>query len=240
MVMRKMSHYFSKRKLNAFAPTVNACNEIIYQSIFNTQCKRHSIECALYPVGAAANYSLLYLIVRILEENDITKIVELGSGQSTLLIDKLKSSGAKHYCYEDNKYWFERMHGQLTDVDYRYGPLEECTYDGKKHKWYSNVELHDFDLLIVDGPPEVKAFSRFGCNQIIDANKNSDFIIVLDDTNRLGEQDTLNYIYKKLIRKGLDVSVSTISAAKRQTVITTGKYKGVSYYGIGPKAYYYK
>ena len=88
---------FIKRRLldlyrHNVEPRVEALHaEQIYQGIFAQQCARHGLNEPFYPVGAAASYSLMYLLTRVLAELPVRNVVELGSGQTTVLIDRLLS-----------------------------------------------------------------------------------------------------------------------------------------------------
>ena len=78
-----------KQRLIGFAyrhvvrPMEDLTSEQILQQIFNQQCLNWKIRNDFYPIGGAASYSLLYLLFRVLTENEIDSIVEFGSGQST-------------------------------------------------------------------------------------------------------------------------------------------------------------
>src|SRR5918996_1268758 len=130
------------------APLRGLFTELIYQQIFERACADAGVRNTFYPVGPAANYTLLYLLFRVIRENRLETIVELGSGQSTILIDRIKPPGTRHVCYEDDPYWFDRVRHDLTDTDYRLRPLASVEIEGRGHKWYSDVEPTDFDLLL--------------------------------------------------------------------------------------------
>jgi len=63
--------------------------ESVYQEIVQRELNRWKIEDNFYPVGGAANYSLFYIILRTVADFPLKKVVELGAGQTSLLLDAL-------------------------------------------------------------------------------------------------------------------------------------------------------
>ncbi|MFO1362583.1 MAG: hypothetical protein U1F45_08910 [Burkholderiales bacterium] len=57
-------------------------NENSCFSLVDRDLAVNGVKNDFYPVGAAASYGLLYLLIRILRENEIGSIVEFGSGES--------------------------------------------------------------------------------------------------------------------------------------------------------------
>ena len=212
------------------APLRGLFTEVIYQQIFERACADAGVRNTFYPVGPAANYTLLYLLFRVIRENRLETIVELGSGQSTILIDRIKPAGTRHVCYEDDPDWFDRVRPDLTDTDYRLRGLTSVEIEGRVHRWYSDVEPTDFDLLLVDGPWGTRHWSRVGCVPLIERNTRRDFVIIFDDSNRPGEAETVSYVLERLRRRDPDVIARSLRGTKRQTVIACGKYRAAAFY----------
>jgi hypothetical protein len=215
---------------NIVDPIVHNLKEIVYQNIFNNQCLNAGISNDFYPVGDAANYSLLYLVFRILKENELETIIELGSGQTTLLIDRIKRTTTNHICYEDDHHWFKLLEPKLQNTDYRYTELSNYIIDDISCDWYAHVEYEDFDFLLIDGPRGVERFSRLGCCELISRSTGGEFIIVFDDSERRGEQDTIAHVCGILNRKGSKFKISQLRGNKEQTIISTGRYSSVRYF----------
>jgi hypothetical protein len=204
--------------------------EQIFQGLFNQQCLNHQIKNDFYPVGAAANYGLMYLIVRILKELPVQNIVELGSGQSTILIDRIKDSTCTHTAYESNALWAGILRSRLTACDYRERPLCKLRHGDVSYQGYDTVDMQDFDFLLVDGPNGTDRHSRFGCVPLIENNQNDEFIVVADDAERPGEQETIRCIADCLAKKGIDFKLNYVAGRTTQAVITTPKYRAASYF----------
>src|SRR5712692_2100944 len=139
-------------RYNAVNPVNYVTSEVLYQGIFDNQCRNLGIKNDFYPVGVAASYSLMYLLCRIVSEHELATIVELGSGQTTLLLDRIKNAATRHICYEHNEFWYDHLKSRLQHCDYRLRRLVPGREDGIDYSWYDNVEYCDFDLLLIDGP----------------------------------------------------------------------------------------
>lgn len=214
-----------------FQPRIEALHsEAIFQGLFNQQCLNYGIRNDFYPVGAAATYSLMYLLVRIIKELPIEKVVELGSGQSTVLIDRLKEKSCSHTAYENNSMWANVLRGRLSSCDYRERFLVPKLDYGISYQGYENIEIAPFDLLLVDGPSGTDKFSRFTCMPLIEANIGREFIIVFDDALRTGEQDTIQHAATLLSKNKVDFKLNYLSGRNTHAIITTPKYRGASFF----------
>ena len=204
--------------------------EVVYQNLFDIQCRNRGITNEFYPVGAAASYGLMYLLFRVFAEQNIRSVVELGSGQTTLLIDRIKKPGTHHTCYEHNPEWHARFAPRLSSCDYRLRPLENITIERRQVQWYSDVEDHNLDLLLIDGPPGSDRFSRFGCVKLIRSLTADDFLIIMDDGDRRGEQDTVAHIVAVLHDSKREFRMNQVHGRTTQTVIAGGRFVAATYY----------
>lgn len=205
-------------------------SETIFQNLFNQQCLNYAVRNDFYPVGAAASYSLMYLLFRIFKELPIQKIIELGSGQSTILVDRIKDVSCIHIAYEQNHFWANILRERLSDCDYRERLLTQLTHFDISYQGYDRLDIEPFDLLLVDGPNGTDNFSRFTCTPLVEANIGNEFIIVFDDASRSGEQDTIKYLAKYLSQKKVDFKLNYISGRTTQAVITTPKFRAASFF----------
>lgn len=214
-----------------FQPRIEALHaETIFQGIFNQQCLNFRVQNDFYPVGAAASYSLMYLLMRIIKELPIRKIVELGSGQTTILIDRIKEPGCCHTAYEQNALWANILRARLSDCDFRERDLVLTKHSGVSYHGYQDLETQPFDLLLVDGPNGTDAFSRYTCMPLIEANIGREFIVVFDDASRSGEQDTIRHLADYLSKNKVEFKLNYLSGRTTQAVITTPKYRAASFF----------
>ncbi|MFN3940242.1 MAG: O-methyltransferase, partial [Chitinophagales bacterium] len=143
-----------------------------------------------------------FLLTRIIRERKPTTIIELGGGRSTLIAAAVLRQ--------------ENLHGNIISIDadaqyqeqcrqyavanalekyitFIYAPLSDLQIEGQKYRWYNLSELQGvcFDLLIIDGPPEVKGtLSRYPALPQLMAHANKPAAIVADDASRPDMQTT--------------------------------------------------
>jgi hypothetical protein len=214
-------------------------SEAIYHYLFTRDLRNIGIDDTFYPVGSAANYSLLYLILRCLRELNIANVLELGCGQSTLLIDKVKTKMNLSYdvcTVEHDDFWSKSMaqNVQHDIVSVELAPIEVA---GRTIDYYCLDaflrEDRKFDFIVVDGPPAYKKeskYARMGCVAVIDRCLASDFVLVLDDTERDGEAAAVAACRDRLRGRGIDFQENQIVAAKRQHVFCSPKYAKAAFF----------
>lgn len=204
---------------------------LLYQGLVIKELARMNIQDDFYPVGTAADYGLFCFLIRLFQENAVDSIVELGSGETTRLIDRLKAPGAAHVCYEDNPQFYRLTEPKLASCDYRLRDLVDDSSFGIDHRWYRDVELTPFDVILVDGPVGGStSFSRVGCWNLISVSASDGFVAIIDDCRRRGERQTLEFVVAELRKRGRDVYVKEIPTPKGPTVICSGKYAHTRFY----------
>ena len=105
--------------------------------------------------------------------------LECGSGLSTLLFDV---KGCKHTSLEHYSYY---MAGSDSVI------LTKLIGDPL---WYDWKPTSSFDLIFIDGP--ASPMDRFGILRVLKDCLKEDTVIVLDDTNRIPEQQLREKISK--------------------------------------------
>lgn len=188
-------------------------------------------------------FCLLHIINDIIA-NSRTRIIEFGSGVSTILIARLiRKNGLDTtvISVDHNKDWSDfidrllRKEGLNEHVQLVYAPLSACDLAIDSNKWYDieilrrKIPAGSFDMVIVDGPPAwepEKATSRYPALPFIFDKLSADSSLYLDDVNRKGEQFVLGQWTEKY-------------AIQFQTKGRTLAYAdlGKSYY-VDPFAYY--
>lgn len=183
--------------------------------------------------GWAANYSFIYMLYRILDNVKPQNILEMGMGQTSRLTSQYVAHcnpNATLDIIENDAGWISTYQPQLAQNDnikVHQCDLEFFTYDKTECRKYKDLDKAigntKYDLIIVDGP--------FGANQtlprsnILDLIKNgnldNDFIIIFDDTERLGEQNTIAYTLKLLEETHIEYFTFKRNGIKTQTYITS-------------------
>ena len=148
----------------------------------------------LYPTGAGANYGLFYLILRIVTENPVARVLDVGAGQSTLLLNALaKKSPIDVVTLETDSNWADRI-GQRVDHKVVHSPLVPRSIHGVDVQGYADLSGIEgkFDLILIDAPIGTKRHSRWAGLELIDSFREQDCIVIFDDAERRGERDTIN------------------------------------------------
>lgn len=204
--------------------------EQIYQGIFAQQCRARGIDEVFYPVGAAASYSLLYLLTRVMSELPVKAVVEMGSGQSTVLLDKLLPDDGSHQAYEQDSDWASRIGARVKRSKVTHSPIATQAFEGQTYSGLSAIAVAPFDLLLVDGPNGTDHLSRFDCVPLIAAHPGTEFIVIIDDANRPGEQETIAALTALLCKRGIDFKLNYLHGRNTHAVITTPRFRAASYF----------
>ena len=208
--------------------------EAIYRDLFLRELTRLGEEDRFFPVGGAANYSLLYLILRIGTEFRPASVLDIGAGQSSLLWAMLRRRGlvGDVLTLEDDADWGARIAAQ---VDHRVlvTPLAPRTVAGRPaltYDWDAAFGERSFDMIVCDGPRGTPRHSRSGILSLFDGGRlHADFALILDDAERAGEQDTITAIHARLQADGVPYTANVVHAAKTQIVFAGGRFVPVTF-----------
>lgn len=181
----------------------------------------------------AGTYSFFYILHRILKEYEPEKIVEFGLGESSKFISTFNHSiGNKleHITIEQDGNWKNIFNQQFeqNNIDIKVHPLQVKKHLEYEYNGYENIENvpTDADFYIVDGPFGSKRFSRYDIiNVIQNFSQEKEFILILDDYQRIGEQDTSKEIIKTLKIKNIEINHRVYKGIQDQFVVATNKYK---------------
>ena len=174
----------------------------------------------------AVSYIVLYVLYRILDEVKPQSILECGLGQSSkLTIQYADAHNADLTICENNPDWlafFQRqfptadMYTKILDTEMIHvvPEYESRTYAGFK----SLIGDKKFNLILIDGPLGSAHFSRPQILDVVD-NLDKSFVILLDDMNRIGEQEIFNLLKKKLHEKHIEFKEGGYESDKRLGLI---------------------
>lgn len=224
-------------------------NELKYAFVFNDTIKESEwlIKKDFSLVNSAANYSFMYSLYRILNDAEPKNILELGMGQTTKLTSQFANyfNDCKLTVLEGDEIWIENFAEQLVisdNIHICHMDLENVTIDGTlntRFKGVLDIVADDkFDLVIIDGPQGFVVengvskeldYSRSNVLELIPKNLAEDFIIIIDDFNRQGEQNTMSIVKELLSREGIEFYEYSCTGLKRQYVICTEKYRYVTW-----------
>lgn len=197
-------------------------NEILWAQVFNSAksaCKWLPQDTALWPGRWGVGYQYMYVMSRILNDVKPRKILETGLGQSTRLIGSYvkwmcAQSECSHLVIEHDESWIDIFKGdfklsdstrivqrQLSRVLLNDGNHESSTYIYQDMN--EVLEGKKFHLISLDGPygtDERFGYSRIDILPYLPGCLEESFCIVIDDYNRWGEKNTVEYI-KAALRK---------------------------------------
>lgn len=202
--------------------------EVIYRDLFLRELARLGEEDRFFPTGGAANYSLLYLILRIGSEFRPVSVLDIGAGQSTLLWAMLQRRGlvGDVLTLENDPDWAARIGAQVQH-QVLVTPLRPVAIGGREtltYDWDAVRAGRSFDVMVCDGPRGTPRHSRAGILAMLDRDIPNDFALILDDAEREGEQDTVAAVHDRLQATSVDYAVGVVRAAKSQAVFAAGRF----------------
>jgi predicted O-methyltransferase YrrM len=161
-------------------------------------------QCTLPTTGWSMRFANLHAILRLLDEHRPKRIVEFGSGLSTIMIASwLAEQGEGELVSVDHdENWAHgtrrevARHG-LSDVarvvHVALGPHTDQQI-GQEVAWYADLSRHlpsgTIDFVVVDGPPanaSVSRMSRFPALPVLHERLAPEAVLVLDDARRPAE-----------------------------------------------------
>lgn len=186
----------------------------------------------------AGNFSFFYILFRILNEVKPVRILELGLGESTKMLQAyIKDHNPNSFCLtiEHSNEWIELKKKDGVSEDYinilQVNLIDEVV-DGYQTIMY--FDLHNrvrafgekFNLIIVDGPFGSEHYSRYN---IIDIVKNElldkEFIIIMDDVERNGEIETVQELLKLMKELDYEFFTGSYSGKKDQLVVVSKAFR---------------
>lgn len=194
-------------------------------------------DLSLSPGRWAVNYSFLYFLTRILTDCKPNKIIEFGLGESSKIISSFLQNelhNSTHLIVEQSLDWIDSFSSRFQlskNSNILYLELEKQIINGFSVNTYKSIKekINDtFDLYVVDGPLGSDRYSRYDIISLAERlDQKNEFIIIMDDYNRQGEQDTATDLIELLDKKGIKTFNGSYSGDKAQKIIVTQKYKYV-------------
>jgi hypothetical protein len=186
----------------------------------------------------AGNYSFFYVLNRILKDFRPNSILELGLGESTKFISTYLDNyltNSKHLVIEQDENW-KNMFEQNFDISQRTKiticPSEKNEIKGYETNVYQNLDktvTEEFELYIVDGPKGNHHYSRYDIVKLAtNFRPDSQFIIIIDDFNRLGEKETVKDLLSLFKEQKRKIFEQIYEGNKGVKVMATEKYKYVT------------
>lgn len=213
----------------------NFTTELVYERLFSRAVDNLQIKNDFFAIKGAANFSLLYLVLRSVLEGGVRSVLEFGSGQTTILLDRLSEKfDLQIDTIEHDPDWAGRI-GQQVRHRVQQVDLAEMHVGGRDIRSYKFPEglRESYDMVLVDGPfaaTEETMYSRLGTLPIIERCSPDDGLILIDDYQRIGEQELGGRCMELRRKKYPDAVLSTTAAAKWQAAITCGRFAVVRHF----------
>ena len=185
----------------------------------------------------AGGYSFFYILNRVLKEYKPAKILEMGLGESSKFISVYLDNylyNTEHYILEQDKDWaahFNKNFQLSKNSRIVISPLTTKIIKDNNVKCYEDLSVINnqiYNLYVIDGPFGSINFSRF---EIVELSKgfstDDEFIIIMDDYNRVGEQNTIAALIEILNDKKITFYSNVYSGKKEVFILGTEKYKHV-------------
>lgn len=211
MADQDISKQFDKLRTTFRRELRESVNDIRLDALYQQLLMQHVFERP-EPLAAMTSWSIApefawWLYQHVVAERP-EKIIELGSGTSTLVIAAaLKRLGAGRFLsFEHDHVYLEKTRALLQACDLQdhvellYAPLEKLEFDDQSYRWYDlpydlidhMVGHKQLDLLLIDGPPAAtNRHARYPAMVRLRDYCSESALVLLDDADRAEEQEIL-------------------------------------------------
>ena len=224
--------YLDKSGIRAILESQNLQNRMAQESlaaitfsnaIQNSEWLKYK---SFYPGRWAVEYTFLLTLFRIFEHHRFTNLLEFGLGQTSRMVHQYAAfHDAPAITVEHDTEWIEFTRKDTHNaypINVKILPLEMVDYNGYKTRTYQGVktafENQKFDFILVDGPFGSEHYSRSQIIQLAENNLAETFCIIIDDCNRIGEQETVAEVESVLKKINVKYAIN--------------KYQGLSDYVV--------
>lgn len=215
---------------------INYSRELNWADVFHDSIRgKEWLQSLPLNVGRwAGNYGFFYVLNRVLSEYKPKTILELGLGESTKFISAFLENElyeTVHLVIEEDENWKEHFLSKnelSTRTNIVLFPVKQKKIRGIETNIYSN--LHNslsikYELYLIDGPKGSSGISRY--DMVILAEKiesKDDFLFIIDDYERLGEQESVKELLSILERKKIEIYSTVYYSLKKFILIGSKKY----------------
>ena len=216
-------------------------SETVWAEIFNNVISDSRwLQNTSFSAGRwAVGYQFLYVMYRVLNEIRPQHILELGLGQSTRMIGQYASSHeqVEHFVVEHDLEWIDFFsrdfilseRSKIIKLDREMIPFKEAEAVRVFKGFEEQFSGRKFDFISIDAPfgGDMKQYARIDVLKMLPGCLADSFIIMIDDTERPGETNTVNAMKEQLKQSGITFAVGRYSGNKDCTVICSNDLKFV-------------
>lgn len=214
-------------------------NELIYAQVWKDTIR--DIEwvkdiSSISPGRWAVGYNYLYVLTRVLEETRPHKVLDFGLGISTTLFstyfNRMNFTDGIHTVVENNDEWksfYSNNHKLSSCTTVYIKNLIKKNKEAIEYYAYDNIsdifmDDRKFEVISIDGPYGSDVIARRDIVDYLPMCLEKDFVIVMDDSERSGESNTILEIVDKLSSCGIKTFQGTYSGTSECTIITSESY----------------
>lgn len=194
------------------ADSARHASEAVWAQIFNNTISESLWlkDKTFSPGRWAVGYPYLYVMYRVLNETRPKRILELGLGQSTRMIAQYAAAfqDVEHIVVEHDPEWVEFFcndfpipkNTKVVMLEREMVPYKEADAVRVFKGFKETFQGQKFDFISVDAPlgGDMKQYARIDVLNLIPDGLGENFVIMVDDCNRIGETNTVKEIQQRL------------------------------------------
>lgn len=231
--------YLDKSGIRAILESQNLQNRMAQESlaaitfsnaIQNSEWLKYK---SFYPGRWAVEYTFLLTLFRIFEHHKFTNLLEFGLGQTSRMVHQYAAFyNVPAITVEHDDEWINFTRKDTHNaypINVKILPLEMVDYNGYKTRTYQGVktafENQKFDFILVDGPFGSEHYSRSQIIRLAKSNLAETFCIIIDDCNRIGEQETVAEVENVLKSNSIKYAINKYYGLSDYVVICSENLK---------------
>lgn len=227
-----------ERARSQAADSARHASEAVWAQIFNNTISESLWlkDKTFSPGRWAVGYPYLYVMYRVLNETRPKRILELGLGQSTRMIAQYAAAfqDVEHIVVEHDPEWVEFFcndfpipkNTKVVMLEREMVPYKDAEAVRVFKGFKETFQGQKFDFISVDAPlgGDMKQYARIDVLNLIPDGLGENFVIMVDDCNRIGENNTVKEIENKLIELNIPISVGKYCGRKDCSLVCVKKF----------------
>jgi len=214
----------------------NSTREIYWAEVFNQSIAGCDWlkDVSISPGRWAVGYPYLYVLFRVLTSCKPKRILELGLGQSTKVINAYAAHEKEvlHFAVDNNAEWItfhdemytgiEENHTKIIHLELEMIPFPPALEPVRAYSNFTDTFTQEkFDLISIDGPlgDDMPEIARIDILKILPDCLADSFAIMIDDSHRSGEDQMISLLKDKLAQAGIEFEVASYRGEKEVTIV---------------------
>jgi len=209
----------------------------VYNGIMFSQSIQDSLwlkykSFALGDFGWAMDSLALHNLFRILNDVKPKNILEFGLGQSSKMVHQYAEyHKANALTIEHDKDWIAYITASASQINFNIRQMDLDTIkindvETISYKQVEQIGSEEIELMIVDGPPGQKRYSRSQILNFVPQKLAKDFCIFVHDSERFGERETIKLFCEKLNQNSIEYLKRDYSrSTKWHTIVCSPSWK---------------